>query len=234
MHCHRPRIDRRHRPHPAPPARRGVRADPRHGIASGGAHLVVVDDPLHQRDAGQSRGEVRRRARKYPLDRAGLGGAAGVDDDDIVRQRPQVHRIVGHQDHGPAGDPIGEQTTDRRSDLHVQRGQRLVQQHEFRVHGQRAGERHTLGLPSGQFVRAAAGEVCAAHGVELGAGAGESVAPAHTAGAGAVRHVLQGRDVRQQTGPLLERDDPAAVRRHVGAGRADDAAVEADLARVGA
>ena len=34
--------------------------------------------------------------------------------------------------------------------------------------------------------------------------------------------------------PLLERDDPAAVRRHVGAGRADDAAVEADLARVGA
>ena len=42
------------------------------------------------------------------LDRAGLRDPAGEDDDDIVRQRPQVQWIVSHQGDAPAREAVGE------------------------------------------------------------------------------------------------------------------------------
>ena len=194
-----------------PVSERGT--DPGDDVAGGGADLVVVVNfTLHQGHAREAGGEIGRGARQDVLDRAGLRGAAGDDDDDIVRQRPQVERVMRDHRDGPPSEAVGEEAADRGSHLDIEGGQGFVEQDEFGIHRERAGQGDALRLPAGQLVRAAIGEVRAAHGVELGAGAGESIAAAQPAGPGAVRDVVQGREVGEQAGALLERHHAAAVR----------------------
>ena len=74
-----------------------------------------------------------------------------LDHHQPVAEHRGVHRVVGDH-HGRAGEP-GQMAAQLGPDLQpgpgVQRGQRLVQQQQRRLGGQRPGQRHALRLPTG-------------------------------------------------------------------------------------
>ena len=100
----------------------------------------------------------RRRREVVDLERrADLLDPALAHDHDPVGQRERLLLVVGDVD---GGDP--ELALDRPDllaqddpDLGVERGQRLVEQQDLRLDGQRAGEGHALLLAAGQLVRVA-------------------------------------------------------------------------------
>ena len=62
--------------------------------------------------------------------------------------------VVGHEQVGEAAlaAQIDQKISDLRLHRHVQRGGRLVQEHDLGLQDQGAGDRHPLPLPAGQLV----------------------------------------------------------------------------------
>ena len=88
---------------------------------------------------------------------ADLGETAVPHDRDLVGDRQRLLLVVGHQQRRHSG--VGEQPCDRLAggcpQPGVQRAERLVEQHQHGLAGQRASERDALLLTAGQLMRAA-------------------------------------------------------------------------------
>ena len=109
---------------------------------------------------------------------AGLGGdgggvallhdAAVLDDDQPVGEHEGVERVVGDQQRraGVVGEVAVQLGAGVQPGAGVERGERLVEQQQRRVDGERAGQGDPLGLPAGQLARLAAGVLGEADPVE--------------------------------------------------------------------
>ena len=80
--------------------------------------------------------------------RAGLHDPAGVHDSETRRHRHGFFLVVGHDDEGEAELLLQAHQLEARAlaQLAVEGGERLVEQQQFRLLDQRAGERHALAL----------------------------------------------------------------------------------------
>ena len=147
-----------------------------------------------------------------------------VHHGDAVGDAHRLVLVVRHQDGGEAERAL--QALDL--DLHVEpqvaveRGERLVEQQDRRLDGERAGERHALLLAARELARQAIAEAAELHRLEEAIDLGGDLRPAHAARAQAVGDVLRHRHVREQ-GVVLEDDaDVALVGRQVVDRRAVD------------
>ncbi|MCY1523230.1 hypothetical protein D9M68_581180 [compost metagenome] len=112
--------------------------------------------------------------------------------------------------------------------VHVQIGERLVQQQQGGRGRQRARQRDALLLAAGDFVRIAVGGVRQAHQLQHfldAAGAFGARQLAQPEG-----HVQRDRQVREQGVVLEHHADPAQFRGHLYGGRRNDRAVQQDAA----
>ena len=70
---------------------------------------------------------------------------ARVHEDDAVRHLPGEPHLVGHAEHRHALVCEGDHRVEHLFDhLRVERGRRLVEQHDLRVHAERSCNRHAL------------------------------------------------------------------------------------------
>ncbi len=164
----------------------------------------------------------------------GGGGAllqpAGPQDGDPVGHRQRLLLVVGDEQ---GGDPqllleAADLLAQRQPHLGVQRGQRLVEQQDARLEGERAGERDALLLAAGHLVRVAAGVLRKADQLQQLLGA---LGPLGLAGAAHPQtegDVVGGGQVREQAVGLEHHAGVALVR----GDRGDVLAVDQDLARV--
>ena len=162
--------------------------------------------------------------------------AAGVEDGDTVGQLERLVLVVSDEDRGLAGAlvDVAQPAPEILANLGVERAERLVEQQHARLDGQRAGEGHTLALPTRELRGIAIGELRELDEVEQIADAlGDRVTrgslgalprPQAVADVVGHRHVLEERVVLENEADLalLHRDA-----RRVGA-------AEDDAARVGA
>jgi len=81
-----------------------------------------------------------------------LDDAALAHDDHLLGQLPHDREVVADQQVADAGrvPDVGEQVQHLRLDRHVERGDRLIQDQQLRLGGERPGDRHPLPLPAGQ------------------------------------------------------------------------------------
>ena len=91
------------------------------------------------------------------LRRAVLLQPAAVDHRDLVGQRQRLGLVVGDVDEGDAGAALQALQLDAHllAELGVEVGQRLVEQQDFRLDHEAAGQRHALLLAAGELVRIA-------------------------------------------------------------------------------
>jgi hypothetical protein len=136
---------------------------------------------IRDRRCGQQRDRVRvDRLDVELLRRRELHHLAEVHDRDPVRHVAHDRQVVGDED---VGEPelvleVVEQVDDLSLDRDVERRDRLVEQHQARVHGQRARDADTLALAAGELVREAVNVLgVQAHAVEQLAGAPAEVIP---------------------------------------------------------
>ena len=92
--------------------------------------------------------------------RADLADAALVHDGDAGGERHRLFLVVGDDDEGDAGLvlDVHELELGVLAQLLVERAERLVEQQQLRLLGERAGERDALALAAGELMRLAAGE----------------------------------------------------------------------------
>ncbi len=95
-----------------------------------------------------------------------LAGRALLDDEALVEEDHGVGGLageadlVGDDDHGRAGSrQVAHDVEDLADQFGVESGGRLVEQHDLRVQGQRAGDGDPLALPAGQRARVGVGLV---------------------------------------------------------------------------
>src|SRR5229473_3584824 len=147
--------------------------------------------------------------------------AAMVHDRDAVRCRHRLGLVVGDIDRGDAEFIV--QTADLAAhflaQIGVEVGERLVQQQDFRLHHQRAGQRHPLLLAAREFVRIARGEVVELHHIEDLSDPALQLVFCYLPHLQAKRDVLFDRHVRPQRVALEDHRHPAALRRQRGARR---------------
>ena len=142
---------------------------------------------------------------------------------DAVADPDRLLGVVGHQQRRRAG--VAQQRQRLLAHLGaqggVQRGERLVEQHQLRRGRQRAGQRHPLLLAARQRVRIGPG--VGAH-VDRGQQLGHApLAAAPVAAAEAEGHVLADAQMREQGEVLEHQPDPAALRRQAPAGLGEHA-----------
>jgi hypothetical protein len=135
-----------------------------------------------------------------------LGGRSLLDDGAVFDHHEPVgehHRVqcVVRDQHARAvegGQPPPQVRADLQPGVRVERGERLVQEEQSGLYGQRAGQRDPLRLPSGQLSRLGGGEVAEADAFQPGHGRTACLGLGYAARAGAEGDVLQGRQVREQ------------------------------------
>ena len=95
------------------------------------------------------------------LGRADLHDPAEVHHGDPVGDHPRQRQVVGDEQVGQAAlaAQVEHQAQELGADRDVEHRDRLVGDHELRVHHQRAGDHDALPLAARQLVRVAAGEV---------------------------------------------------------------------------
>ena len=203
--------------------------------------LVERDLAEHAAGAapGHLGGEQVRRAERGPRRGARgtaveLGGLAVGDDPAAVEQRHRVGErqrlvlVVGHEHRrrlGP-GEHVGDVAAQVDAQRRVERGERLVEQHQRRADRERAGERDPLLLAAGQLVRMPVAEPGEPDQLEQPVGDGRLV-PSH-----AERDVRSDRQVREQRGVLGHVADAAMSRVDHPPAVVDDATGDRDAARV--
>src|SRR6266404_3620272 len=103
------------------------------------AGLVAKD--LRQKDTGSL--ALRRREKR--LWRARLDDFTGIHEDDPVGHPPRKAHLMGDDDHGhTVACQIGHDVQNLLDHLRIQRGCRLVKEHDDRIHGKCARDRHAL------------------------------------------------------------------------------------------
>ena len=115
---------------------------------AGVQRAVGADGPVHHVDAGDAGPEMTAGRREHVGHRARLGDPARFEHQHPIGQREHIEQIVGDQDDratGP-GDHAAQHGADARGRGDVQPGQGLVQQQHLGFGGQRARDRHPLGL----------------------------------------------------------------------------------------
>src|SRR5476649_889499 len=77
-----------------------------------------------------------------------------IHEDDAVRDGARKSHVMGDDDHGhsPAGE-LGYHGQNLADKLRVQSRRRLIEKHDFRVHGQRASDRDPLLLSAREAAR---------------------------------------------------------------------------------
>ena len=91
------------------------------------------------------------------MDLADLGDAAGVHHGDAIRRLGDHAHVVGDQHHRgavPAGQ-ILQDRNDLRLDRNVERGRRLIGDHQRRLGAERERDHDALAHAAGEFVRIA-------------------------------------------------------------------------------
>ena len=146
--------------------------------------------------------ELHHPARLHHRNAAGKGHGLGL--------------VMGDVDHAGAGAAVKveELALHGSAQMHVEIGQRLVQQHHGRVGRKAAGQSNALALAAGQIRRGAAAKSLHAHGCQRLAAAARPLRRADTGHLQRIADIFLHAHVRPQ-GVVLEDDaDVALFRRH--------------------
>ena len=168
-------------------------------------------------------------------DRALLRDAASLEHDEAIGERHRVEQLVGHQ-HPRAGEGR-EVETELAAQLgagtDVERGQRLVEEHQARLDHERPRQRNALLLAPGERSRLGIGTVRETDAFEPRTGAAARVRSCHTAAAKPEGDVLEHGQVREQQVVLEHHPDRPSLRldEHVPLRIVDDVPVEGHAAR---
>ena len=111
--------------------------------------------PSRKFDSPRLAGELGRRGARVELGRrVALADPPVADDRDPVGERERLVLVVGDEDRRRArvAQHPAHVVAHRRAQARVERGERLVQQHERRVDGERPGERDALLLAARELV----------------------------------------------------------------------------------
>ena len=83
-----------------------------------------------------------------------LDDLPGVHQHHPVRNLPGKSHLVAHHHHGHAVEREADHGVEHLLDhFRIERGGRLVEQHDFRLHAQRPRDRHPLLLPARELAR---------------------------------------------------------------------------------
>ena len=181
----------------------------------------ALENVAHAHDAGH---RLRGRLPQQLGARRRLHDAAGVVDDDAVGEAVGLGEVVG--DHDGGGGDLAQQraqlVAQRQSSRGVEGGERLVQQQERRLDGQRAPERDALALAARELARIPA--------LEPGETQARQRQVAQSEG-----HVVGDGEVREQRVALEDVADATLLRRQVDAARGveEHAIAEHDASAVG-
>ena len=186
-------------------------------------------------DLGQEvAGAVRAGRREERLGVCLFGDLAVRHEDDAVGGAASEAHLVGDDDHGHTVFRESDHDVEHLVDhLGVERGGRLVEQHDLGAHGQGAGDRDALLLAAGQGCGELLRLVLHAHALEEGEGLLLGVALRHAPGLdGAEGHVVEDGPVGEEVEGLEDHADVGAQAGEVLPLFREDLAVDADGARV--
>ena len=183
--------------------------------------LAVADEPGHL--LGTRLGIQRHRVR-------GLQNPARLHHRHPVGHGHRLGLVVGDIDHGRAGAlvELAEGVFHRGAQIDVEIGQRLVEQHHCRVHGEASGQRHTLALAAGQIGRTPrleTGQINGRQGLGDLAGPRRALQAPHPQ---RIADILGHAHMRPERIGLEDDADIAVLRRHVPAVAGHQSPVEAD------
>ena len=144
-----------------------------------------------------------------------LRDPAVLDDQHPGGERERVEGVVGdqHGDPGVRREVAAELDPQRRGHADVEPGERLVEQQQRGVGGERARDRHPLGLAAGELARPPAGEVAQPDPGQPVAGRGPGLGAPGPSGPGAEGDVVEGGEVREEHLVLEDHPDRAVPRR---------------------
>ena len=145
------------------------------------------------RPAGDESRDVGGRRRLHEItNRGALRDAPALDDDDVVCEGDHIIEEMCDDDRrsAPLPDVPAEFCAHLFADLDIEGRQRLVEQEQFRITGERPAECNALGLPAGELWRAARGNIGNAEPVEPFECRTTRRGPRHTGGACAEGDVL--------------------------------------------
>ena len=127
----------------------------------GGEHAVSVRGAADKVHSREPRAEPAAWRRQYRCSRTCFGDPAGFQDQHPVGEREHIQQIVGdqHRRTAVAGQHPAQHLAHGGGGGDIQPGQRLVKQQYVGFGGQRAGQGHPLGLPTGQLSRHPVGQV---------------------------------------------------------------------------
>lgn len=153
---------------------------------------------------------------------AGKAAILEVQDAIAVGEDP---RIVGNQNDRaamPVGDPL-EKLDDRPAARGIERGGRLIAEHNGRVAGQSAGDGHALFLTAAEISRKCLDAVLEVHFNEKFLGAPACSSAANAAHVHGERDILDGTERRKQIEALKNKADefPADTRQFLFGKRGD-------------
>ena len=119
----------------------------------------------------QAAGIGMRRGGEHGARRAVFGRTAGVEHQNVVADLRGEPQVVGDEQHGGAVAllHLGDQANDAGLNGDVERGRRLVRDHQARLAGKRHGDQHALAHAAGDLMRILAQQPLPArqmHGLE--------------------------------------------------------------------
>ncbi len=199
----------------------------------------VADERAARRDADQSlqpgdpRGHLRRGGREDLAHGTDLRHRAPLDDHQPVGEGGGIHRVVGHRDRRDPGEALAQHRPDLRRRHRVESDERLVEEHDPRLRGERPRHRDPLLLSARQLRREAITRAGQTHAGQPLFGRRSGDGCRHPGRARTEGDVLARGEVREQPGVLPEQHD-AAVHRGGAHTRSpiEHAPVERDLALV--
>ena len=187
--------------------------------APGGAQPLFRGDPEYQVQAGQPRSELAARPGEHLTGQALLHDMTVLQHHHPVREHQRIDHLVGDDEREPVGEHGTQQRPQGRRELHVHRGERLVQQQQIGIRGQRPGQRDALGLTTGQAPGAPLRELGRIDLSEPLHRQLPGLRLAHARGARRERDVVQHGQVREQQGLLGEQPDVPTMRWQLYSGR---------------
>ncbi len=132
-----------------------------------GLHRTRADQPaLNEISLTNETGDKRRQwiviqvVRRIPLLQPTL-----IEHPHLITDRKGLILVVGHQNRtGAAGlEDVAHFMAQASTQFAVEVGEGLVQQQQLRLRRQRAGQRHTLLLPTGKLMRETLAQVAEVH-----------------------------------------------------------------------
>ena len=159
-----------------------------------------------------------------------LDDLALLDDEQPVGHHHRLERVVRDEQAraGELGQVPGQLGAHLEPRLRVQRRERLVEQQQRGVGGERPGQRDPLGLAAGEPAGTAPGEAADAEPVEVRLGVPSRLGAAPAAGPGREGDVVDDAQVREEPVGLEDQPDRPLLGRHeaAGAGVVEDGVAE--------